>query len=571
MSLRPRSLEHGDRLVARAVFWILLGVLTVTFTGAPGDQDRVGELHYQTTRSIALGQGLVVGDETPEGRTLLSEGFRVVPTPHGGVAQVEPMAALTGVPFYWAGSAVSLLFPGIEQRNAESSPGFAGGRSEYFAHLFVGWRGPLFVALAAWIVCLASLRLGVGRAAGFLCSLALGLSTYMWPASTSWGSGAQAALFAAASLYALLLVRDRFYQLRAPGPWHWLFLGAALGAAVATQPLFLPASIALATSAVRMTVRGRKRLWSMPLLKGEAGAKRTVVDLVWFAIPVAVAGALWWWGQDARTGGAGIAPWVETWRTKLLAPSQWPAEVAGVLASPGKGIFWLAPLVVLAPFGWYRFRKELRLLAFTLLAPLLALSASAAFGEWVDVGIFEPLGTLPALVLVWPAVASGVDALRSNVVWRSAAVALGCLGTVTNVGGVLVSRSAWLDVVTQAQVDLAPTDEEPAPGSRAFAHRVAWDWRTAAPWVGWRMVRHRTAAAQGGFASEVFPSAQVVLVEGPHVYRTRGTRDVEFRHLAWVDLEERLSGAVWPVLLLVLVVVGLGGVQAASGLDPACP
>lgn len=568
MALRPKSLEHGDRVVARSVFWLMIAIYTLTFTGAPGDLDRSGELSYQTTRAFAMGDGLRITDETPEGATLLSEGELVRPVVGGGIAQVEPLVALSGVPFYLVGAQLARLMPGIEKSNRTTGPGLGEARSEYWSHLVTGWRGPLFASLAVWLVCLSCLRLGVRRPTAWISTMLLGTSTCLWPASTSWTSSALAAFCVAATLYALLLVRSRFFLLRAPGPLHWSGLGLALGASCAIEPTFAPVGALFIISAVRMSVRGRKRLWSMPLLKGEAGARRSLVDLLWLLLPIAALTGLWVWGVGERAGewssGAALGALGFT-----SSGTAFTSEFAGLVASPGKGLLWLAPWTLFAVFGLPRLAQEPRILTYCGIGPIVCLASVALSGTWSTSSAFEPLGALPAIILCWPAVAYGVEAaMRSNAL-RWTAGALAVLGLFANAGGVLVSRGAWQAVTTAAAADLYP--DGPAVGTSALDRRLAWDWHTAAPWVGWRMVRHRTAATQLGFLAERFPSDEVLLFESESVYEVHAPRDRGFRRFAWIDLEQRLDGRMWPALLLALAALGVGGVCAATGLDPTSP
>lgn len=563
MAVRPKPLEHADRLLARAVFWIVFALFVALFGGPPSESDRTGELVHQATRSLALGSGLLLVGDTPESANLVANGVGLRPVDGGAVADVEPVLAAAGVPFHLLGSQLAHLLPRVESVHAASSSG-AGARSEYVAHLFVALRSPLCAALAVWTTCLAALRLGARRRTAFTGALALAFSTCLLPASTVVDAQAQSACLASASLYALLLVRDRFYRLHVPGPWHWLLLGGLLGATAATDPALAPAVALLAFSAVRMSVRGRKRLWSMPLLRGGAGAQRSLLDMAWFALPLVGFGLVWWWGHRERTGATDLAPLAH-----LLPLSEWPAQFAGLLLSPGKGLLWLAPVALFAFVGHARFRQEPRLLSFTLFAPLLVLAVAAATGRWSDPSTFAPSGAAAALVLAWPAVVVGYDLLRERAHARVIGAVLAFVGLCANVGGVAISRNAWRDVVEAAATDLYPAG--PEASTRAFAERVAFDWRTAAPWFGWRALRHRTAAIGGEFAIDLFPSHHVLLFEGGGPYGVRAGRDRGFAHLCWVDFEQRLDGRMWPVVLLLALALGGGIVAAVASLDPTRP
>ena len=45
-------------------------------------------------------------------------------------------------------------------------------------------------------------------------------------------------------------------------------------------------------------------------------------------------------------------------------------------------------------------------------------------------------------------------------------------------------------------------------------------------------------------------------------------RDRGFRHLAWVDLEQRLDGQPWPGVALAALLLALGVLQIVRGYDP---
>jgi hypothetical protein len=564
MAVRPKSLEDADRLLARSAFLIVLAVHALFFGGAPGDSDRRGELVHQATRAMALGDGLLLRGDTPESAALIAEGFEVRPVEGGAIANVEPLVAAMGVPFHWVGAQLGQLLERTETVHAATSPGFAGGRSEYWAHLFVGLQGPLYGAATVTLVCVAALRLGARRRTALTGSLVLAFATCLWPSVSVVGGAAPAAMLAAGALVALLVVRDRFYRLTAPSVPHWLLLGTLLAALAACEPLALPAVLVLAYSAVRMSVRGRQRLWSMPLLRGGAGRKRSVADMTWFLLPMAAIAALWWWGHVLRVGPLPFAP-----LDGLRPLDEWPRELLGLFVSPGKGLVWLAPVVFFALFGALRFAQEPRLLGFTIVAPLAVLLASAATGEWSSLDEFAPRGASVALALAWPAVVVGYDQVRARLGWRAVGVALAVLGLVVNTGGVVVSRGTWRTIVEQAAPQLLP--EGPAPSDPAFARAVAFDWHSAAPWFAWRVVRHRAAAEQGGFSGDVFPARQVFAFTGVGSFTVGAPRDRGFSHLCWVDYEERLDGRMWPVVLLVAAAFATGVVGAVAALDPTRP
>jgi hypothetical protein len=70
---------------------------------------------------------------------------------------------------------------------------------------------------------------------------------------------------------------------------------------------------------------------------------------------------------------------------------------------------------------------------------------------------------------------------------------------------------------------------------------IQWDWRFAAPWAHWRILRHRIERGDDDFAlGELFGVATAARCT------PAGERERGWRHLAWVDLEQRLGGRAWP-------------------------
>ena len=64
---------------------------------------------------------------------------------------------------------------------------------------------------------------------------------------------------------------------------------------------------------------------------------------------------------------------------------------------------------------------------------------------------------------------------------------------------------------------------------------------------------------------------QIFHIDDDRVLSLSHTRDEGFRHLAWVDLAERLGGPRWPGVLLVLALAIAGMVLSQRGLDRAAP
>ena len=187
---RP-SLPVWDGRLASGLTVILLAAYTFVFTGTPENPD--SEVEYQTTSSLARNGRLAI-ETTPEAELLLQSGHGLAPGGPGregrfyswyGVGQ-----AISGLPFWWVGHGLSLLFPDIEKRHRETTY-FGVGRSEYFEHLLVGWRNPLLTALTAWLLVKSARRLGASRRNAWIGGLSYGLCTFAWAQARSTLATAQ--------------------------------------------------------------------------------------------------------------------------------------------------------------------------------------------------------------------------------------------------------------------------------------------------------------------------------------------------------------------------------------------
>lgn len=559
---RAGELTTGDRMAGLGIWLLLLACFVASASGLPGNPD--AEVEYQTTRSLARGEGFAISDATPEGRGIIAQRFDVREGVDGrlyswfGVGQ-----AMFAVPLYWVGAGFSQLFAGIEQRHAAT---FAYGmpRSEYFPHLWVGLRNPLLGAAIGWLLFIIVRRFGVGRRAAVVTALVTCLGTFFWAQARDGLSDLQATFFAAAALALWSDIRRSFQALRPPSPWKLALLGAALGAMVLTRVVTAPLALVFALGTLQVLVSGRRRLWSLPRQAGQAGPRRALLDLVWFATPAVLAAAFLLWANQVRFGDpfeTGYSDAVGS-GTFFSYPPHW--GLLGVTVAPGKGLLWLATPCLLA-FGGVR-----RLLRDPWLAALVLLAITAIFlppihtQTWHGAWTYGPRYVLPALVLIAIPMAFGIEWLDRP--GRRFAIVLPVLaGAVTSTAGVVVDQSTYHDLALQAARAEWTALEDPTERGRDDQRFLAiqWDWRFAAPWAHWRIFRHRVSG--GG---ELFGADQVFFLDAPLTLEPTHERDRGFRHLAWVDLDERLAGRSWPALGLCLMALGVGLAQLVRAFDP---
>jgi hypothetical protein len=185
--------------------------------------------------------------------------------------------------------------------------------------------------------------------------------------------------------------------------------------------------------------------------------------------------------------------------------------------------------------------------------------------SWHGAWSYGPRYLLPLIPFLWFPIGVSLGLLWEHALARVSAVALLVLGGLTALGGVLVEYNTNLDLSLRAAGLVWP----PAPGFDA-AHdeanfvRTKFDLRFAAPWAHWRIFRHRVAG-QG----ERFPVRALYYLERDEVLEPSFERWRGFRHIAWVDLHQRLGGPAWPGLALCTALLAASLVLLRRALEAA--
>jgi len=546
-SNRPRRrLFATDRALARAVFFFFLALYTLVATGLPDHMD--SEVEYQTTSALGRGRGFALGG-TPESDALVAARAAAPSEPRvplkvgrgGTYSWFGTGQALVGVPFYWMGKGVARLAPGVEARFAQRTlEGVT--RSEYFGHLFVGLRNPLLGALCCWLVVLIALQLGLAQRWALVAGLGYGLTTFACAQARSTLSDVQATCALLAAMHLLLLLRARVDSGRRARPEHAAFAGALLGVAFLTRLVTAPAIAVLIGVAVVLLVRDQRRA-------------------LWWFLGTAVAGLFAFLYFNWMRFGALL----ESGYGDVVTPGGfwlYPPELglAGLLFSPSKGLLFLAPLAVLAPFAWRASEPGLRrlFLVATLLLTLAVFGPIVATETWHGAWTYGPRYVLPALPFLWLAAMLFAERIGAALWGRLLVGALLLFGFLVNLPGMLVDHMTGQDLAMQG----ARLDWPDVPGSDdARFQMIQWEPRYAAPWTHWRIFRHRIAGL-----GEVFSPAELFFSSHAAELRPNPEMRSGFRHLAWVDLES-LGGVTWPLALFLGVCVALGwrsALQASS-------
>lgn len=247
--------------------------------------------------------------------------------------------------------------------------------------------GPaLLTALAA--VLLFDLGAGLtGRAgAGLFGALGYALGTPVWGWSTTLLGHAVVADLSVVAIWAIW----RSTSLRTGASGHALLAGLALGWAVVVEHQAVLAGAVIALWGL-WTVRGRAdRLWL-----AAAAAIGGVIALVPFLTYNMVA-----FGTPFRIGYAGVVGWEGMHQGLFGLGMPRVAVLREILVGWRYGLIWVAPVLVLAPFGLWMWgqRPRTRSLAVAMaVAAIVVLLVNAAYVYWQGGNTTGPRFAIPAV------------------------------------------------------------------------------------------------------------------------------------------------------------------------------
>ncbi|HET8542580.1 MAG TPA: glycosyltransferase family 39 protein [Anaeromyxobacter sp.] len=317
----------------------------------------------------------------------------------------------------------------------------------------------LVAASAAFVFLTARRWLSPGRAAAL--ALAYGLGTAVWTTSsqTLWQHG-PAELAAAAAIFFLVRARER-------AGWA-VACGAALGAAVACRPTL---AILAGAAAVWLLVVDRRAFAALALGGIPFAAALAAYNLHHLGSPLR-------FGQTEVSVGIALA--------KTGSPDLWQTPlhvgIAGVLASPSRGVLpfspWLALAVPGAVLAWRR--RELAALRPVSVAALLVLLVEARWFDWWggwSYGWRRLVDLAPLLAVLVAPVVAPVTATRARAAAAGVAVAWSVL--VQGVGAFAYdldgwnARIAWAVELPGGEVAMAASRDDAAALARTAGGRVS--------------------------------------------------------------------------------------------------
>jgi hypothetical protein len=208
-----------------------------------------------------------------------------------------------------------------------------------------------------------------------------GLTTILWPYAHTSFDALPAGFFVLASAYLLFAGSIRK---REPG-MTVLLAGLAAGAAVLVR---LDCAVIVAVETILLVV----------LYRRSSARTKLRVAAAWLP-PLALTAAVTVWYDDARFGS-----WLNNGHSHdpLVAFTTpiWDGFL-GQLLSPGKGIVFFVPLLLVALVGWWLLRRrEAVLVVFTGAAVLSYLLFHASFGDWSGSTAWGPRFVVPLIGLM---------------------------------------------------------------------------------------------------------------------------------------------------------------------------
>ena len=201
---------------------------------------------------------------------------------------------------------------------------------------------PLVTAATAVVLLLYVRRLGYGAHAGVFTALLFGLTTIAWPYTKTFHREPLCALGLLVAAYGLLRWRQSWAE---PGaavlPWLALAIVGAVASVLAKEAGLIALPLLLL-----IPVLGRR---FMP----RSGRQLAATGLLALVLFVAAVGGLYYYMRVLGAGGPRFDVFVRI--GPAIANRGLLFEgLTGLLLSPGKGVFWYSPVLLLALLGpWY--------------------------------------------------------------------------------------------------------------------------------------------------------------------------------------------------------------------------
>lgn len=201
--------------------------------------------------------------------------------------------------------------------------------------------GPLFGALEVVVFFLFAVRLGYGRPRALLLTLIFAFATSVWPDEQSVLEHTEVAFSLLLGFYFAFRYREQ-----GRGGWHLVFAGAAVGVAAITR--YQDAAIGVLGIAVYLMLPGGP-------LRGLISRVRALLLAGLGLLPFVLLDIWYSWVRYEKF-------FVSGHHEKVFGYPIWKG-VPGLLVSPGKGLLWYCPVILLVVIAGPRFYRRFPALA----------------------------------------------------------------------------------------------------------------------------------------------------------------------------------------------------------------
>ncbi len=319
---KVRDIQARDRSIGFLIFGFLLACYLFTYTGVIQSSD--GLAMFATTESLArrgeantnqiLWMGLQQGDFGPDGNLYSRKGLGM------------PLLAL---PLVWLARAWNAI--GLVQAALLLNP------------ILTAWTGALLYRTGR--------RLAWSRSTSVIGALIFGMATLAWPYTQTFFSDPVCGWGLFAASYGLLAYAQtgrKRYLVMAGMAWGIAYLARVIN--LVTLPIYLIGLYLVLESQVKRQVDDHPG-WRAIL-------RYNWRPIISFLLPVIAVGLISLWWNWARFGHIFETGYAETERFDAL----WWFGIAGMLVSPGRGLIWYSPILLLVIPGavWF-WRNERRI------------------------------------------------------------------------------------------------------------------------------------------------------------------------------------------------------------------
>ena len=367
------------------------------------------------------------------------------------------------------------------------------------------WTNPAIVAATLALLFLLGCELGFGMRASLGMALVAGFATPLAHYAKTFFAEPLAGL----ALVAFLLALVRATRRERGTAWWWVAgfaLGVAVLAKIAHAVLLVPGGLLVVGVLWRRAQRGETATTAWEI------ARPAGVFALGVCLPLAVIAVY----DVARFGDpfeTGYADEVARWTTPFFE------GLFGLLVSPGKGLLWFAPIVLLSLAAGPRFARRFPLESGFVAASLLALLLLyARWYMWEGGWCWGPRFLVPVIPLLVLPVGAWLASGSRSVVQRTAFAIVIAASVGVQVSGLFVDPidfHNWVKLSHGFQAEAFA-----AAGAPDYYDLVRWDWRFSPLVASWTfpvqdafLLPHAwrqpglVLALHGGFAAGVGVSA----------------------------------------------------------------